>query len=151
MKGLICLHGLNCLKAALVRLFWQRCCWWWLMRSWIDLNLHCFLFSLVSVQFKYQHPSKEEAWATITTTATKTAKKINRLGKQKLCWCTTLFCTFLRRRCMTATWKCLILRFVEDGNARQRLSFSFPELWYCLLEFNFRKIWQDLTNWPKME
>ena len=41
---------------------------------------------------------------------------------------------------MTATWKCLISRFVEDVNTRQRLLFSFLELWYCVLEFNSRKI-----------
>ena len=54
----------------------------------------------------------------------------------------TLFCTFLSRRCTTTTWKCLISRLVEDVNTRQRLSFSFPELWYNLLEFNSRKIWR---------
>ena len=37
--------------------------------------------------------------------------------------------------------------FVEDANTRQRLSFSFPELWYSLLEFNCRKNCQHLTNW----
>ena len=72
-----------------------------------------------------------------------------RLAKQQLCTCITLFCTFLCRRCTTTTWKCLISRFVEDGNTRQRLSFSFPELWYSLLEFNSRKNCQHLTNWTK--
>ena len=32
-------------------------------------------------------------------------------------------------------------------NTRQRLSSSFPELWYSLLEFNSRNISQHLTNW----
>ena len=32
-------------------------------------------------------------------------------------------------------------------NKGQRLSFSFPDLWYSLLEFNSRKICQHLTNW----
>ena len=32
-------------------------------------------------------------------------------------------------------------------NTRQRLSSSFPELWYSLLEFNSRNICQHLTNW----
>ena len=32
-------------------------------------------------------------------------------------------------------------------NTRQRLSSSFPELWYSLLEFNSRNIRQHLTNW----
>ena len=57
-----------------------------------------------------------------------------------------LFVHFFARRCTTTTWKCLISRFVEDVNTR-RLSFSFPELWYRLLEFNSGKICQHLTNW----
>ena len=72
-----------------------------------------------------------------------------RLAKQQLCTCITLFCTFLCRRCTTTTWKCLISRFVEDVKTRQRLSFSFPELWYSLLEFNSRKICQHLTKWTR--
>ena len=46
-----------------------------------------------------------------------------------------------RLRCENA----LISRFVEDVNTRQRLPFSFPELWYSLLELNSRKnanIWR---------
>ena len=70
-----------------------------------------------------------------------------RVTKQQLCTCITLSCTFLCRRFTTTTWKCLILRFVEDVNTRQRLSFSLPELWYSPLEFNSRKICQHLTNW----
>ena len=50
-----------------------------------------------------------------------------RLGKQQLCVCTTLLCTFLSRCCKTTMWKCLFSRFVEDGNTRQQLSFSFPD------------------------
>ena len=60
-----------------------------------------------------------------------------------------LFCTFLSRGCTTTTWKCLISRFVEDGNTRQRVSFSFPELWYSLLEFSSRKSCQHLRNWTR--
>ena len=60
-----------------------------------------------------------------------------------------LFCTFLSRGCTTTTWKCLISRFVEDGNTRQRVSFSFPELWYSLLEFSSRKSCQHLRNWAR--
>ena len=59
------------------------------------------------------------------------------------------FCTFLGRYCTTTTWKCLILRFVEDMNTRGLLSFSFPEVQYSLLEFNSRKICQNLTNWTR--
>ena len=36
--------------------------------------------------------------------------------------------------------------FVEDGNTRQQLSFSFPELWHSPLEFNSEIICQHLTN-----
>ena len=66
------------------------------------------------------------------------------LAKTHLCTCITLFCTFLSRRCTTTTWKCLISRFVGDGNTRQQLRFSFPELWCSPLEFNsktFANIW----------
>ena len=72
-----------------------------------------------------------------------------RLAKQQLRTCITLFCTFLCRRCTTTTWKFLISRIVEDVNTRQRLSFSFPELLYTLLEFNSRKNCQHLTNWTR--
>ena len=53
-----------------------------------------------------------------------------------------------------STWKCLISRFVVDVNTRQRLSFSFPELWYSLLEFNSSDICQHVTNctsWNKRD
>ena len=66
------------------------------------------------------------------------------LAKTHPCTCITLFCTFLSRRCTTTTWKCVISRFVADGNTRQQLSFSFPELWCSPLEFNsktFANIW----------
>ena len=63
-----------------------------------------------------------------------------------------VFCTFLCRRCTTATWNCLISRFVEDGNKKQHL--SFPELWCSQLEFNCKKLCQHLTNltrWSKCD
>ena len=63
-----------------------------------------------------------------------------RLAKQQLCTCITLFCTFLCRRCTTTTWKCLISRFVEDGNTGQQPSFSFLELWYSPSELNSQRI-----------
>ena len=44
-------------------------------------------------------------------------------------------------------WKCLISRFVEDMNARQRSSFSFCELRYSPLELNSWKNRQHMTNW----
>ena len=40
-------------------------------------------------------------------------------------------------------------RFVEDGNIRQRVSFSFPELWYSLLEFSSRKSCLRLRSWTR--
>ena len=60
--------------------------------------------------------------------------------------CITLFCAFLWRHCTTTTLKYLISRVMEDLNTRQRLSFSFPELRYSLLEFNSRNNCQHLTN-----
>ena len=83
-------------------------------------------------------------------------KKRNRFrqAKQQLCTCITFFCTFFCLRCATATWNCLISRFVEDGNKRQHLSFSFPELWCSPLEFNSKKLCQRLTNltrWNKCD
>ena len=62
-------------------------------------------------------------------------------AKQQLCTCITLFCTFLCRQCTITTWKCLISRFVENVNTRQRL--------YSILEFNSRKNWQYLTSWTR--
>ena len=64
------------------------------------------------------------------------------------------FCTFFCHRCTTTTWNCLISRFAEDGNKRQHLSFSFPELWCSPLEFNSKKLCQHLTNlrrWNKRD
>ena len=69
-----------------------------------------------------------------------------RSAKQQLCTCLTLFCIFLSRRCTTTTWKCLNWRFVDDGNTRQQLCYSFPELWNSPLEFNSNKICQHLTT-----
>ena len=70
-----------------------------------------------------------------------------RQAKQQLCTCITLFCTFPSGRCTSTTWKCLISRFVEDGNVRKNN--SFPELWYSPLEFNSKSICQPLTNWMR--
>ena len=69
-------------------------------------------------------------------------QKSNRfiVAKHQLCTCIKLFCTFLCRHCTTTTWKSLISRFVKEGNTRQQLYFSFPELWYSSLEFSSKKI-----------
>ena len=69
-------------------------------------------------------------------------QKSNRciVAKHQLCTCIKLFCTFLCRHCTTTTFECLISRFVKEGNTRQQLYFSFPELWYSPLEFSSKKI-----------
>ena len=77
-----------------------------------------------------------------------------RMAKQQLCTCIMLFCTFLCRQCTTTTWNCLISRFSEAENTRQRLSISFPELRYSLFEFNSRENCQHLmkgTRWNKRD
>ena len=75
-----------------------------------------------------------------------------RTAKRQLCTCITLFCTFRCRHCTTTTWKCLPSHFVEDVNTMQRLSSSFPELRYSLLEFISRKkianIWR--IKWDRI-
>ena len=77
-------------------------------------------------------------------------QKGNRLDEQNnnFARASRLFCTFLSRRCAAATWTCLISRFVEDGNTRQQLSFSFPELWYSPSEFNST---YDKLRWNKRD
>ena len=70
-----------------------------------------------------------------------------RLAKQQFCTWNTHFCTFLCRRCTTTTRKCLISFFVENVNTRQRLSSSFSELRYSLLELN-SKIWR--IEWDRI-
>ena len=67
-----------------------------------------------------------------------------RLAKQQLCTCITLFCPFLRRRCTTTKWKCLISRFVEGVNEDNDFpAFSFPEEGNTV----FLSICQHLTIW----
>ena len=60
-------------------------------------------------------------------------QKTNTFNKQNNNFARTsrFFCTFLSRRYTTTTWKCLISRFVEDGNTKQHLivSFAFLEIW----------------------
>ena len=54
----------------------------------------------------------------------------------------------------STTGTCLILRFVENENTRQQLSFSFAELWYSSLEFNSKEKYPHLTNetrWNKRD
>ena len=69
------------------------------------------------------------------------------MAKQQLCTCVTLFCTFLCRRCTTTTWKRPNFTFRRGRQHKTTTYFSFPELWYSLLEFNSRKNCQHLTNW----
>ena len=114
---------------------------WTLRKSCFFLRIDAYIMSGSFIAWQWG------AYATTTVTATRTAKSNRfRQANQQLCTCVTLFCTFLCRRCTTTTWNCLISRLVEDENTRQQLSFSFPELWYSLLEFNSRKICQHLTN-----
>ena len=55
--------------------------------------------------------------------ATTTKCSMFRLAEQELCTFSTLFCTFVCRRCAATTWNYLISRFVEDGNTRQEFYF----------------------------
>ena len=51
-------------------------------------------------------------------------------------------------------WKCLISRFLENVNTRERLSFSFPEIWDSPWKIHHQKIYQNLTNrtrWNKRD
>ena len=81
-------------------------------------------------------------------------KKNNRfkLAKQQLCTCITLFCTFLSRRCKSATWNFLIsrARFMELMNTAQEFSFSFCKLRYGPFGFNPRQFRQDFKNKKKL-
>ena len=50
------------------------------------------------------------------------------------------FVHFLAVVAWLTTWECLISRFVEDGNSRHQLCFSFLELWYSLLGFKSNRL-----------
>ena len=68
-----------------------------------------------------------------------------RLVKQELCACITLFCTFLCRPCTTTTWKCLILRFVEDVKFFVFLNFDTE---FCnSTSGKFANIWWIERDW----
>ena len=80
-------------------------------------------------------------------------KKRNRfrLAKQQLCTYSTFFCTFLYLHRTTTTRKCLILRFVEDVNTTERLSFFLS--WTSIQSFIFQlqlgefgNIWRPEQN-----
>ena len=58
----------------------------------------------------------------------------------------TSFCTFLSRFCTTTTWKCLILRFMEDANKQRRNFISLSELGYGHLKFSIRRVRLHLTK-----
>ena len=60
-----------------------------------------------------------------------------------------LFCTFLCRRCTTLTWKCLISRFVEDLNTRQRLCFRFLHFETVFKDSTLEKWLKHSTHWTK--
>ena len=79
-------------------------------------------------------------------------QKSNRfiLAKQQLCTCITLFCTFLSRRCSTATWNFLNSRacFMELVDTTQNLLFLF--LKYGPFRFNPRKFRHHFINQMKL-
>ena len=64
----------------------------------------------------------------------------NRLAKQQLGTSITLLFHILAVVARLTTWECLISRFVEDGNSRQQLYFSFLELWYSSLGFKSNRL-----------
>ena len=53
--------------------------------------------------------------------------------------CASRFLYISYHHCTTTMKGCLISHFVEDANTRRRLSSSFSELGYCLLEFNSKR------------
>ena len=57
-----------------------------------------------------------------------------------------LFCTFLSRLCTTATWKCLISRFLKDVMKQRRNYIPLFELGYGHLKFSFRRVRLHLTK-----
>ena len=85
-------------------------------------------------RIKFNNLLCSEHWSSATTTTK--AGKMSRF-----------FCRFLSCHYKTTTWKCLISRFLEDMKARQRLSFSYLELRYSLLESYSRKLCQHLKKW----
>ena len=74
------------------------------------------------------------------------------LAKQQPCTCITLFCTFLSRRCTTATWNFQISRacFMEQVAPHKKFSFSFSKIKYGPFGFNPWKFRQHLTNEMKL-
>ena len=76
-------------------------------------------------------------------------RELNQRRRRRQRECTFLYISFPSPRDNT-TRDGLISRFVGDANTRQRLSFSFPELRYRLLEFSYKeKKCQHLTSWPR--
>ena len=57
-----------------------------------------------------------------------------------------LFCTFLSRLCATATWKCLISRFIKGIKKQRRNSIPLFELGYGHLKFSFRRVRLHLAS-----
>ena len=75
-----------------------------------------------------------------------------RLAKQQLCTCITsfcqepmgsCFCTFLCRRCAITRRKCLISRFVEEGNTRHQRSLY---LYTHVVLFLFSFFWKTSAS-----
>ena len=75
-------------------------------------------------------------------------QKNNRFKKQNnnFARASHLFCTFLSRLCTTATWKCLISRFLKDVMKQRRNYIPLFELGYGHLKFSFRRVRLYLTK-----
>ena len=66
----------------------------------------------------------------------------NRFNRQNINFARPLplFVDFLARFCATTTWKCLILRFMEDVNRQRRNIIFLSEFGYGSQEFSFRRV-----------
>ena len=67
-------------------------------------------------------------------------------GKQQLCTCITLFCTFICRRCATATWNCLFSRFSRGREQKTTIFFFFSWTLTQSFRIQLQKICLYLTN-----
>ena len=98
----------------------------------IKLRIRLFKVSIFSDDYAHHKSGHKGALATSTTARQRERQKI---GKKKKTTTTTLHvhhASFVHFFAVTARPRlennCLISRFVEEVNTRQRLSFSFPEL-----------------------
>ena len=78
--------------------------------------------------------------ATMTLTATRTAKKVVLIRGKQLWTRSKLFCTFLCRHCTTTTWNSLTGRFMEVVNTKRSCFLPTFILGFSLQEFSSWKI-----------